>query len=535
MSGPQFSDLLAADDFQGITDLYRALAECLDGRLKLAPAHKRGGADWPKAVPENLEDAPALPRNRGEAERLCVFVDNILACDPATTFLVGIRNGYGSQPAVRQIAGPECDKVVAQSILLRQLGIVPQMVPAVRDATTVPANDNQHSAEEVRALVPTPPMHPDPFTPEAAGGLLGDTARWITSTAIIPVPELSLASALALLAGMFGDRCLGPTRTGVNLFLTTFLATGGGKGHPPKAIRLLADLSGRPGAVTNGDPTSYAALERILRRNRSTVVIMDEFGITLQDMNSRHKTAPAASIRKFLLAIYDQAGSKFDGRTYASDETKKDASPIDGPALTALGMTTPETLYSGLSEASISDGFMNQFLFMTGAAPSIIKPPSLNQDGKPPAELIDALQKAVEVFPRPAGNIAGILGSTVVPFVGGEGGEAYKRWGEVFRWQHDNAWTSVERHLNGRTSENTLRLATLRAISRDPAGPAVTTEDVEWGFGVVHRSIAIVHEGVERHMASTPAESLRKAILEALREAKDGSSPSFKASRETRR
>ncbi len=148
MSGPQFSDLLAADDFHGITDLYRALADSLDGRLKLAPAHKRGGADWPKAVPENLEDAPVLPRNRSEAERLCVLVDNILACDPATTFLVGIRSGFGNQPAVRQIAGPEGDKVVGQSILLRHLGIVPQMVPAIRDAPTVPArfqpaaNDN---------------------------------------------------------------------------------------------------------------------------------------------------------------------------------------------------------------------------------------------------------------------------------------------------------------------------------------------------------------------------------------------------------
>jgi hypothetical protein len=43
--------------------------------------------------------------------------------------------------------------------------------------------------------------------------------------------------------------------------------------------------------------------------------------------------------------IYDQADSTFDGRQYASADSKKDDSPIEGPALTILGMTTASTLY----------------------------------------------------------------------------------------------------------------------------------------------------------------------------------------------
>ncbi|MBS7702653.1 hypothetical protein [Chelatococcus asaccharovorans] len=83
-------------------------------------------------------------------------------------------------------------------------------------------------------------------------------------------------------------------------------------------------------------------------------------------------------------------------------------------------------------------------------------------------------------------------------------------------------WDETERHINGRAAENTLRLATLRAISRNPAAPAVAVDDIEWGFAIVHRSIAIISDGISRHMAASPAEALRNAVKEALRDKPNG-------------
>ena len=371
-----------------------------------------------------------------------------------------------------------------------------------------PANDNA-------PVVDLPPMHPAPFDPEAAGGLLSDISRWITSTAIIPVPELSLAASIALLGGIFGKVALTPTRAGVNVYITTLLGTAGGKGWPAKAIRTLSDQPGTAGAVTNGDPTSYSAMERILRKQSSTVVVFDEFGITLQDVNAKHKNSVAAGIRKFLLAVYDQANSVFDGRIYASAETKKDEAPIIGPALTVLGMTTVETLYAGLSEASVADGFLNRFMFITAAPPEgEIIPPKLDYETKPPSSLLDALSTARSSFP--AGRLPGAP-KFVVPMEGGQDGEAYRRWGQVFVWQQ-----SVQSDLAGRAAENTIRLATIRAISRDPASPAVSVEDVEWGWAIVHSSIRLIESGIREHMAASPAEALRKAIIAAVKAAPAG-------------
>lgn len=266
----------------------------------------------------------------------------------------------------------------------------------VENLKAAAANDNRSGLPDF-----TPAMHPDPFTPEAAGGLLEKIANWIFDTAIVPVRELSLAASIALLGGCFGKLAIGPTNAGVNAYLCTILGTAGGKGHPPKAIRNLGDLCGAMGAVSNGDPTSYAAIERMLRKNISTVAVLDEFGILLQDVNGRNQSSASASIRTMLLAIFDQSNSVFDGRIYASAETKKDDGPLIGPALTVLAMTTPSTLYSGLSAASVSDGFINRFVFVTGTRDEAgIRPPRLDVDLRPPSGLVAALQEAITSFPK---------------------------------------------------------------------------------------------------------------------------------------
>jgi hypothetical protein len=385
------------------------------------------------------------------------------------------------------------------------------------------ANDNDEPAKQTP---PPPKMHPAPFTSQAAGGLLGEISEWITTTAVIPVSELSLAASIALLGGMFGDLALGPTKSGVNLFITTVMGVASGKGHAPRSIMNLAKLAAKAGAVTNGDPTSYAAIERMLRKNKSTAIVMDEFGITLQDVNSRQKNAASASIRKFLLAIYDQADSIFHGRQYASSDTKKDDSPIEGPALTVLGMTTGHALYNGLSEDSLGEGFISRFVFVEGNHPEKIAVPSLSRIQSNPSVLVESLKKATNDFPKSKGNIGVFTNAKhIVPFEDGEDGEGYKRYAEVFLWQHWIGWDQRQRDVNGRAAENTIRLATIRAISRNPVNPIIIGEDVEWGWAIVHQSISVITAGVERHMSASIPEALRKAIKEALRTAKDQTLP----------
>lgn len=501
-------------NFQFIDEIMTDAAERADGELMLVPLAPNGQPDHKGASLETIMPAALPIETMADAARLCVFKTGVAGCEFDSSFIFHLTGQHESF-VCRQLSGPPADKQIAFLVFCKAIGAKASMVPVMAEPEPIATdaeNDN-------RALVPMPAMHPEPFTPEAAGGLMGDIAQWITRTAIVPSPELSLASSVALMGGAFGRYALGPTNSGVNVFITTLLATASGKAHPPKAIRTLAEAAGQYGAVTNGDPTSYAAIERMLRKNPSTVISMDEFGLTLQDVNAKHRNSVAAGIRKFLLAIFDQANSSFDGRIYASADTKKDE-PIIGPALTVLGMTTTTTLYQGLSADSVSDGFLNRFIFVTTEAnDGEITVPKLHRDSAPPAELVERFRAAIAAFPK-SGNLAKT--KVQVSFDGDEDGEAYRRWSEIFLWQHHQAWDETERAINGRVAENTIRLATLRAISREAAAPLICVDDVEWGWAIVHQSIQLIMDGTEKHMSASPAEALRKSILAVLREAPEG-------------
>lgn len=470
--------------------------------------------------------------DRGEAERrllaACQF-NGYIAKDGASAARATIRSGLDAgQRHPRQVpeemSAEEGKRLAAnligmdsgQQVALVALGrhLASKLVHIQQEPSVAPmVGENEPQV---------PPMHPDPFDPSSAGGLLRDLSLWITETAIIPVPELSLAASLGLLAGLFGDKALGPTGTGVNLYMTTILDTAGGKGHPPKAIRRVSDALGAMGVVSNGDHTSYAAFERTIRRSntRSVTVVMDEFGITLQDVNNKYNRSASASIRKFLLAIYDQANSVFDGRTYASADAKGDDEPIVGPALTVLGMTTAQTFFEGLTEASISDGFLNRFVFMTSSTErKAIRPPRLDFRVDIPDQVLSGLSHATGVMEElVAGRDQGKAATNKwrVPFVGGEQGEAYQLWGDIFLWQHDERWVGDKRDIRARAAENTLRLATLRSISSYASRPAISVGDIKWAWAVVYSSIMLVQRSIETHMVASQAEALRRAVLEAL-------------------
>jgi len=98
----------------------------------------------------------------------------------------------------------------------------------------------------------------------------------------------------------------------------------------------------------------------------------------------------------------------------------------------------------------------------------------------------------------------------------------------VFLWQHHPGWTAVDLGFNGRAAENTLRLATLRALSRNAAEPAVGMDDVRWGWAITHASVTFVQEGARRHLSASPHEALRKAVTAALEAAPDATLPMSK-------
>ncbi|CAH1657049.1 conserved hypothetical protein [Hyphomicrobiales bacterium] len=392
--------------------------------------------------------------------------------------------------------------------------------PKVAATESAPEQSEPQPVAAPRATV-------NPFAPSAAGGLLHAISQWVLDNGRRPVPEYAIMAATTFLAGLYGRRCVGPTGAGLNVYFVGLGSSAHGKGHPLKALKTLAVDTGLQQLVVAGDFTADSAIERALRRSPSMVVAWDEFGLVLQGVNGKNASSWTRTVRRALLEVYSLSADMWTGKQYA-DPKRDDPEPIFCPTLSILGMTTPSTFYDGLADGNLSDGFLNRMTVIHAtetperrkAPPVMITPPSLQAEIKAAANT---------QFGR--GNLAGAnhRDSRARPplhVVEWESPAVEARWLEIEDWQiaEIEERNGVE-GIIGRTAEQTIKLATIRALSRDGARARVTLDDVEWGYAVVQRSLDCLDRGVREHMASSEFESLCKAIVAALRKSKDGAMP----------
>ncbi|WP_242221667.1 bifunctional DNA primase/polymerase [Shinella zoogloeoides] len=438
--------------------------------------------------------------------------------DVATDWLKG-RLNYQEAPYVdpsRMIANGRKKRDVPheQNINRPEDGSAAAVSPEAT-TTLAPANQNR--------------QHYNPFTPQAAGGVLGAIAQWAYDTGRRPVPEFSILAAVSFMSVMFGRRAVGPTGAGLNVYMVGIAGPGFGKEHPLKAVQTLAVDLQMPFLIGPGEVTSGSAIEKVVRRRPVFLMPWDEMGVVLQSVNGRGSSSWAQTIRKVLLEIFSKSTSMWSGKEHADPEKDSSAEPVFMPTVSLMGMSTPTTFYKGITEESLTDGFVARLVV---TEPSVrperhSAPPVLVT----PVSLITAVKKCRDDFPKPGGDLAQVAwrqatSRPTLYTVPWETAEAEKRWTDIEDWQiaeiEDNG---ASEGIVGRTAEHTIKLATIRAISRRPSDPAVSIEDVEWGHAIVQASLASINRGVEEYMAGSQFEELCKAILSALRGTKDKSLP----------
>jgi hypothetical protein len=364
----------------------------------------------------------------------------------------------------------------------------------------------------------------DPFEFENCPGLLADCAQWIFETSRSPIKEFSLASALALLSALFGKKYVGPTGSGLNLYLIMVAPTGLGKGRPLNAPEgIVASIGGTALHVIGpNNVTGDSAIERALRRSSSIVMPWDEFGLVLQDATAKGATSWNVTIRRALLELYSKSepGMSWRAKLHASSAGDKDELPILRPVLTVLGATTPESFYAGLTASSGPLGILNRLVVIAVND----RPKKQKVEAIPcvPPHLSAALKEALGSLPS-RGNLGNLnlqgLASDVfaVPF---KDAAAEHRFLRLESQQEDLIARDDELNdVFGRAAENTIRVATISAIGRNPQDPKVSVEDIEWAWAFVFKSAETVLYGARRYIAGSAAEAFRKKVLGHVQDA----------------
>lgn len=360
----------------------------------------------------------------------------------------------------------------------------------------------------------------EPFLPSNAGGLLDAVSRWTLETGRRPVPEFAMMSAIAFAAGLYGRRFVGPTGVGLNLYLVGIGASALGKGHPLKALRTLANDCGLLHMVAAGVPTSDSAIERILRKLPSQVLPLDEFGLLMQSTNGRNSSSWTATVRRALLELYSLSTDMWMGKQF-SDPLRPAPTPLHCPTLTLMAVTTPTTFYDGLSESNLKDGFLNRLTVIHATEmPERREAPAIMNA---PPSLIAAVKAAIENA-KPVGFAGAAYRDPEqrpkMASIGWASSDAERRWLEIEDWQIGQIEEMCGNEgIVGRVAEQTQKLATLRALSRDGRSASVTVDDVEWGYAVVQRSVDCLEKGIAKHMSRGEFDAVVKSILSALRKA----------------
>lgn len=244
-------------------------------------------------------------------------------------------------------------------------------------------NEPAMSDEQIKAMIESArsrskPMasekaHPEPKSItvprelETIPGVLGQAVAWINHTSRKPQPMFAVQAALAFGSVVLGRRYKTDHDNWPSLYFLNLGKSGSGKEHAKHCIEKMLHSAELGDLVGFSRYSSEPGILSGLLAKPTHISILDEFGKMLESAAGQGNYL-ARDVLKALLEIWGRCGGIMQPGSYStaglSDEQAQAMMErkIENPALTLLGMTTPEPFYEAVGSKSVRDGFLNRFL-----------------------------------------------------------------------------------------------------------------------------------------------------------------------------
>ena len=416
----------------------------------------------------------------------------------------GIRDfgtGQGLTPLDLVMRTLDCDIERAFGFLGDRLGWT---------TPTVTLKAEAESAAEAEAEPPQEPLLPYTNVP----GVVGDIVDWIVATARRPNRVLALGAAITVVGTLIGRRVAGPTRSATHLYVVGIGATGGGKQHIlDSAIRLLK-AGGAAGHIGPAKFFSLSAMIELLSYKPVALCPQDEIGVFLKAITSRRASSHEAAVSQILRSLWGVSFATMPTPAWA----ERRMSLISCPAISVLGMSTPEEFHSALQGESVNNGFLNRFLALRSNL-RIADTTPVNLATEVPASLREAL-RALHLWSGPQSLLQ--INDPAVEYVP-----------DVLPWASDEASAvyrdlvaEIERRTDeqphivpyvARCGEIAIRLATILAAGRWGHGATVDAADMEWAAGVAWSAGQAMADAIVDWMPDTERGVFADKLLEVIR------------------
>lgn len=328
-------------------------------------------------------------------------------------------------------------------------------------------------------------------------GLLGELAKYIYASSHRPVPEIAIAASIGLMCGITG-RAYNVSGTGLNQYVMMVADTGRGKETLHQGIdRVMKNVINTVPAAAEfigpGEIASPQAIMKFMSKGpKSFLTLSGEIGMRLSEMTGRNVPAHLHGIRRFILDAYGKSGHDSYMKPLIYSDKDKNTDPIQSPAFSILGDTTPGNLYENLNQDLIAEGLLPRFTIIEYLGPRVPK----NEKHylvKPDMALIDKLAQLCTSCLM-LNNQNEVINVDFTP-------EAQKLTDEYDKYCDEKINSSrgnVQTELWNRGHLKVLKLAALIAVGINPYDPVIDTAAANWAIKVIEKDISIFSSRFDR-------------------------------------
>jgi hypothetical protein len=363
-------------------------------------------------------------------------------------------------------------------------------------------------------------------------GVLGQAVDHYNHCSTRTQPQFAVHSALAL-GSVICARYWSTDRDNfTSLYLVSLGPTGSGKEYGRKFLAKVLAESGL-GYLTG--PRRYASGAGVigeLAYKPRHAVTFDEFGRLLDSTRKNSSNTNLRDAQTVLIDIFGMLEGEVRPDALSTNNKTREqieemrSKVIERPALTLLGLSTPETFFDALSQDDVANGFLNRLLVVQTDRDHRAERHSRRWHpipGRLKRWLIDK-----GAAPDECSDIEGhedpldLPEPFVVPF----SSEAAERLFEIECIVDDIKQHLVATRLDAlwsRSVEITQRISLIVALSRHErkggAPDHVSTQDVDWAWEYVRFYTRRMVENTQRDMGSTPVIRVTDQLAELIIEA----------------
>lgn len=390
----------------------------------------------------------------------------------------------------------------------------------------VPAMPVAVPVEAVR-VAPAPVKEEAPATLLTPPGIMGVVTDWVNATARKPQPAFAVQTAIAFVSTVLGRRFVTDQRNWPSLYLLNIGHSASGKEHAKKAVEDLLDACGLGHLVGPASYTSNSGLLSALHAQPSHLTVIDEFGKELEQASIKNN-ARAQGTMKLLIETWGRCDGVLRPQGYStfgmSGAEKKEINDrvIRNPALTLLGITTPDSFFETIGSAAARDGFLNRFLIVeseTGPQVSrMVKQLPVPQAVQDWAQAMLALSDGL-IDPSSTAS-AGLSPTPVEVVLSRAATELFVAFeAECIDLMKKYADTGLM-EMFGRTNEIAMRLALCIACGCHEAAPmAVEGPHAAWAIQYVRHHAKRAVERLKTSVADSEFEASKQQVMKALEDA----------------